>query len=71
MAALTRRCSVASLMKLHRKSKALDAYMDDRMELSTTRLAWNEITDNVERGAYPAVALAPPIPRHDEFTIAE
>lgn len=38
-------------MKLHRRSKALDAYMDDRMELSTTRIAWNEITDNVERGA--------------------
>ena len=24
------------------------------MELSTTRVAWNEITDNVERGASPS-----------------
>ncbi len=45
--------SVASLLKLHRKSKSIDSYMDDRMELSTSRVAWNEITDNVERGAYP------------------
>ena len=46
--------SVASLLKLHRKSKSIDTYMDDRMELSTTRVAWNEITDNVERGASPS-----------------
>ncbi len=70
MAVLTRRCSVASLMKLHRKSKAFDAYMDDRMELSTTRMAWNEITDNVERGAYLGVALGVPISGHG-FTVAE
>ena len=43
--------SVAALLKLHRKSKSIDAYMDDRIELSTTRVTWNEITDNVERGA--------------------
>ncbi|TFK93518.1 RhoGAP-domain-containing protein [Polyporus arcularius HHB13444] len=42
---------VASLLKLHRKSKSIDSYMDDRMELSTSRVAWNEITDNVEREA--------------------
>ncbi|KAI0735515.1 hypothetical protein C8Q76DRAFT_611686 [Earliella scabrosa] len=42
---------VAALLKLHRKSKSIDAYMDDRIELSTTRVTWNEITDNVEREA--------------------
>lgn len=46
-------CSVAALLRLHRKSKSLDTYLDDRLELSTTRVAWNEITDNVERGAFP------------------
>ncbi|KAI0651503.1 hypothetical protein C8Q79DRAFT_39833 [Trametes meyenii] len=40
---------VAALLKLHRKSKSIDTYLDDRIELSTTRVAWAEIIDNVER----------------------
>ena len=52
MASLTRGPSVASLMKLHLKSKSLDSFRDDRVEHSTTRAAWIEIVDNVERGAY-------------------
>lgn len=39
-----------SLLKLHRKIKSFDVYLDDRGELSTTRSAWNEVRDNVERG---------------------
>ncbi|KAI0757346.1 RhoGAP-domain-containing protein [Daedaleopsis nitida] len=42
---------VSSLLKLHRKAKSIDMYMDDRIELTTTRVAWSEITDNVEREA--------------------
>ncbi|KAI0768636.1 hypothetical protein BD413DRAFT_563758 [Trametes elegans] len=48
---------VAALLKLHRKSKSIDAYLDDRMELNTTRVAWNEITDNVEREASTRTAF--------------
>ncbi|KAJ6575529.1 hypothetical protein B0H10DRAFT_1963810 [Mycena sp. CBHHK59/15] len=40
---------VDSLLKLHKKIKTIDAYLDDRTELSTTRSAWNEVRDNVER----------------------
>ncbi|EJF66392.1 RhoGAP-domain-containing protein [Dichomitus squalens] len=49
---------IASLMKLHLKSKSLDAFMDDRVEHSTTRAAWIEIVDNVEREAGAHRALA-------------
>ncbi|EIW64964.1 RhoGAP-domain-containing protein [Trametes versicolor FP-101664 SS1] len=48
---------VAALLRLHRKSKSLDTYLDDRLELSTTRVAWNEITDNVEREASTRTAF--------------
>ncbi|KAF8213491.1 hypothetical protein K438DRAFT_1902556 [Mycena galopus ATCC 62051] len=40
---------VDSLLKLHKKIKAIDAFLDDRTELSTTRSAWNEVRDNVDR----------------------
>lgn len=39
------------LNKLHRKVKSIDGYLDDRHEPSTTRRAWGEIRDSVERGA--------------------
>ncbi|KAI8983411.1 hypothetical protein BD414DRAFT_81407 [Trametes punicea] len=48
---------VAALLKLHRKSKSVDAFLDDRIDLSTTRVAWNEITDNVEREASTRTAF--------------
>ncbi|KAJ7169513.1 hypothetical protein C8R46DRAFT_1217206 [Mycena filopes] len=40
---------VDSLLKLHKKIKAIDAFLDDRSDLSTTRSAWNEVRDNVDR----------------------
>ncbi|KAI6045164.1 hypothetical protein EDC04DRAFT_2889347 [Pisolithus marmoratus] len=43
---------VESLLKLHRKIKSVDAWLDDRStELSSTRRAWSEVVDNVEREA--------------------
>ena len=51
--------SVVALNKLHQKSKAIDTYLDDRIDLSTTRVAWGEITDNVERGAFPCSDSVP------------
>lgn len=45
-----RKCSVDSLTKLHRRIKNVDVTLDDRNELSTTRKAWNEVRDNIERG---------------------
>ncbi|KAJ7101010.1 hypothetical protein C8R43DRAFT_245108 [Mycena crocata] len=40
---------VESLGRLHKKIKSIDAFLDDRTELSTTRSAWNEVRDNVDR----------------------
>ncbi|KAJ7770818.1 hypothetical protein DFH07DRAFT_255860 [Mycena maculata] len=40
---------VDSLGKLHRKIKSIDAFLDDRTDLSTTRSAWNEVRDNIDR----------------------
>ncbi|KAJ6519438.1 hypothetical protein C8R45DRAFT_1118001 [Mycena sanguinolenta] len=40
---------IESLLKLHRKIKSIDAFLDDRTELSTTRSAWNEVRDNLDR----------------------
>ncbi|KAJ6574742.1 hypothetical protein B0H19DRAFT_1208325 [Mycena capillaripes] len=40
---------VDSLVKLHKKIKSIDAFLDDRSDLSTTRSAWNEVRDNVDR----------------------
>ncbi|OJA07951.1 hypothetical protein AZE42_05927 [Rhizopogon vesiculosus] len=42
---------VESLLRLHRKVKSIDNYLDDRTELSSARRAWNEVRDNVEREA--------------------
>ncbi|CDO72738.1 hypothetical protein BN946_scf184990.g21 [Trametes cinnabarina] len=49
--------SVAALLKLHRKAKSVDAFLDDRIDLSTTRVVWNDITDNVEREASTRTAF--------------
>ncbi|KAJ6501691.1 hypothetical protein C8R47DRAFT_238374 [Mycena vitilis] len=40
---------VEALVKLHKKIKSIDAFLDDRADLSTTRSAWNEVRDNVDR----------------------
>ncbi|KAI0307495.1 hypothetical protein B0F90DRAFT_1674209 [Multifurca ochricompacta] len=40
---------IDSLWRLHHKAKAIDSFFDSRTEPSTTRVAWNEIRDNVER----------------------
>ncbi|KAG6827483.1 hypothetical protein H0H92_011586 [Tricholoma furcatifolium] len=42
---------IESLLKLHRKIKSFDTYLDNQGELSTTRSAWNEVRDGVEREA--------------------
>jgi len=42
--------SIDSLWKLHFKATAMDTYFDARIEPDTSRAAWNEIRDNVERG---------------------
>lgn len=44
--------SVDSLLKLLRKTKQIDASLDERGALSTTRSAWGEVRDNVDRGTY-------------------
>ncbi|KAI0047664.1 RhoGAP-domain-containing protein [Auriscalpium vulgare] len=40
---------VDSLTKLHRKAMAIDAFLDVRLDATTTRVAWREVRDNVER----------------------
>jgi hypothetical protein len=45
-------CSVDSLINLHKKAKAADLLFDDRGELSTTRGAWSEVRENIERGGH-------------------
>ncbi|KAI6032059.1 hypothetical protein PISMIDRAFT_28412 [Pisolithus microcarpus 441] len=43
---------VESLLRLHRKVKSTDAWLDDRSnELSSARRAWSEVVDNVDREA--------------------
>lgn len=37
-------------MRLHKKAKSLDTYLDDRSEPSSVRKVWAEIRDGVERG---------------------
>lgn len=52
--------SVDSLVKLHRKTKSIDVYLDDRGDLSTTRRVWSEVRDNVDRGKWDfSVTLMP------------
>ena len=43
--------SINSLWKLHHRAAAVDTFFDARLEPDTSRAAWNEIRDNVERGA--------------------
>ena len=43
--------SIDSLWKLHHRAAAVDSFFDARLEPDTSRAAWNEIRDNVERGA--------------------
>ncbi|KAI0317997.1 hypothetical protein OF83DRAFT_1171488 [Amylostereum chailletii] len=40
---------IDSLNKLYRKTRTFDAYLDDRAELNTTRKAWAEIRESVDR----------------------
>ncbi|KAJ7630593.1 hypothetical protein FB45DRAFT_915968 [Roridomyces roridus] len=42
---------VESLGKLHKKIKSIDAYLDDRTDLATMRVAWSEVRDNIDRDA--------------------
>jgi hypothetical protein len=42
--------SVDSLVKLHRKTKSTDVYLDDRGDVATTRIVWGDVRDNLERG---------------------
>ena len=44
--------SVDSLSKLYRKIKSIDSFLDDRSDMSTARVAWSEIRENIERGEY-------------------
>lgn len=47
--------SVESLRKLHKRLKTTDTYLDGRYDPSlsknTTRAAWAEVRDNLDRGA--------------------
>ncbi|EEB91059.1 hypothetical protein MPER_10651 [Moniliophthora perniciosa FA553] len=40
---------VESLLKLHRKIKSIDSFLDDRNDLTTARSAWGEVRENLER----------------------
>ncbi|KAF8260447.1 hypothetical protein EI94DRAFT_1748379 [Lactarius quietus] len=42
---------IDSLRKLHLKAKTVDASLDSRAETTTTRAAWDKVTDNLERQA--------------------
>ncbi|KAJ3760577.1 hypothetical protein EV360DRAFT_93483 [Lentinula raphanica] len=42
---------VDSLLKLYRKIKSIDSFLDDRSDMSTARIAWAEVRENVEREA--------------------
>jgi hypothetical protein len=42
--------SIDSLWKLHHKATAIDTYFDVRIEPDTSRAAWSDVRDNVERG---------------------
>lgn len=58
--------SIEALLRLHRKVKAADTVLDDpgRSDTSTTRAAWNEIRDNVARGASRSYVQLPSRLRH-------
>ncbi|KZT22129.1 RhoGAP-domain-containing protein [Neolentinus lepideus HHB14362 ss-1] len=42
---------IESLLKLHKKAKTIDTYLDGGSATSTTRSAWTEVRENVEREA--------------------
>ncbi|KAJ4499121.1 hypothetical protein C8R41DRAFT_85507 [Lentinula lateritia] len=42
---------VESLLKLYKKVKSIDSFLDDRSDMSTARVAWVEIRENIEREA--------------------
>jgi hypothetical protein len=42
--------SIDSLWKLHHKATSIDTYFDARIEPDTSRAAWSDVRDNVERG---------------------
>lgn len=46
-----------SLRRLHRKIKSVDAFLDDKGDLSTIRSAWAEVVENVDREAQTRQAL--------------
>ncbi|KAF9262724.1 RhoGAP-domain-containing protein [Marasmius fiardii PR-910] len=48
---------VESLVKLYRKIKSLDSFLDDRSDLNSTRSAWSEVRDNVEREVHARQAF--------------
>ncbi|KAI9456971.1 hypothetical protein BJY52DRAFT_526519 [Lactarius psammicola] len=41
---------IDSLRKLHSKAKTVDASFDPRVEPTTTRAAWDNVRDHLERG---------------------
>ncbi|KAH0838640.1 hypothetical protein J3R83DRAFT_6965 [Lanmaoa asiatica] len=50
---------VESLLRLHRKTKSIDAFLDDRTDTSTARRAWGEVRDNIERGLSFPITFKP------------
>ncbi|KAL0567794.1 hypothetical protein V5O48_014204 [Marasmius crinis-equi] len=48
---------VESLVKLYKKIKSIDSFLDDRSNLTTTRHAWAEVRENVEREAHARQAF--------------
>ncbi|KIK71391.1 hypothetical protein GYMLUDRAFT_254611 [Collybiopsis luxurians FD-317 M1] len=42
---------VDALLKLYKKLKSIDSFLDDRSDMSTARMAWSEIRENIEREA--------------------
>lgn len=51
--------SVDSLRKLHRKTKLVDANLEERgSELSTIRAVWAEVVDNTDRGMVSPINVA-------------
>ncbi|TCD68833.1 hypothetical protein EIP91_009700 [Steccherinum ochraceum] len=48
---------VDSLIKLHKKAKSIDLYLDSRSESTSARGAWTEIRENIEREADTRVAF--------------
>jgi hypothetical protein len=56
-----RACSIESMLKLYKRTRTIDLYLDDRPDRNTVRAAWGEIRDNVERGTWPCDTAVGPI----------